>query len=147
MTSQQTSAKSSANSSEKPAVNIHCDGSCSGNPGPGGWAAILTKPGTTKKRIISGKSNGTTTNNKMELQAAIEGLSALKMPCKVTLFTDSDYLVKTMTKGWKRNSNTDQWEKLDKLAETHQITWIWLKRNSTPELEECDQLAKEQSKL
>ena len=128
----------------KPVVNIHCDGACSGNPEPGGWAAILTIPGKPNKRAISGKAETTTTNNRMELTAAIEGLKALKKPCKVTLFSDSTYVIHTMIKSWNRNANQDLWEELDKLAEVHDITWLWLSRNSTPELSECDRLAKEQ---
>jgi ribonuclease HI len=80
----------------------------------------------------------------MELTAAIEGLKALKRPCKVTLFSDSRYLVDTMARNWRRNANQDLWEELDKLVETHEVTW-WLPRNSTPELTECDPVAKEQS--
>ncbi|MEG4857121.1 ribonuclease HI [Microcoleus sp. K1-B6] len=128
----------------KSVVNIHCDGACSGNPGPGGWAAILTIPGKSNKKAISGKSDTTTTNNRMELTAAIEALKALKKPCKVTLFSDSTYVVNTMAKCWKRNANQDLWEELDKLVKVHDITWLWLSRNSTPELSECDRLAKEQ---
>jgi len=132
-------------STKKPVVNIHCDGACSGNPGPGGWAAILTIPGKPNKRMVSGKANTmTTTNNRMELTAAIEGLKALKKPCIVTLFSDSTYLVNTMAKNWKRNANTDLWEELDKLVKVHDVTWLWLQRNSTSELVECDRLAKEQ---
>ncbi|MEG4084597.1 RNase H family protein [Microcoleus sp. POL10_C6] len=129
----------------KPVVNIHCDGACSGNPGPGGWAALLTIPGTKKERMISGKAETTTTNNRMELTAAIEGLKALKKPCKVTLFSDSTYVIYTMTKKWKRNANQDLWEELDKLAKVHEVTWIWLARNSTPELAECDRISKQES--
>ncbi|MEG4496977.1 ribonuclease HI [Microcoleus sp. F10-C6] len=129
----------------KSVVNIHCDGACSGNPGPGGWAAFLTIPGKTNKKTISGKSETITTNNRMELVAAIEGLKALKQPCKVSLFSDSAYVVNTMAKGWKRNANQDLWEELDKLVKIHEVTWVWLARNSTPELSECDRLAKEES--
>ena len=132
-------------STKKPVVNIHCDGACSGNPGPGGWAAILTIPGKPNKKMVSGKANTmTTTNNRMELTAAIEGLKALKKPCIVTLFSDSTYLVNTMAKNRKRNANTDLWEELDKLVKVHDVTWLWLQRNSTSELVECDRLAKEQ---
>ena len=126
-------------------VNIHCDGACSGNPGPGGWAAILTIPGKTNKKMISGKSDTTTTNNRMELTAAIEGLKALKKPCIVTLFSDSTYVVNTMAKNWNRKANQDLWEELDNLVKIHEVTWLWLPRNSTPELAECDRLAKEES--
>ena len=105
-----TTTKSTTKSTTKPVVNIHCDGACSGNPGPGGWAAMLTIPGKPNKRAISGKADTTTTNNRMELTAAIEGLKALKQPCQITLFSDSTYLVKTMSKNWKRNANQDLWE-------------------------------------
>ena len=132
-------------SETKTMVNIHCDGACSGNPGPGGWAAILTIPGKTNKKMISGKSDTTTTNNRMDLTAAIEGLKALKKPCIVTLFSDSTYVVNTMAKNWNRKANQDLWEELDKLVKIHEVTWLWLPRNSTPELAECDRLAKEES--
>ena len=132
-------------SETKTMVNIHCDGACSGNPGPGGWAAILTIPGKTNKKMISGKSDTTTTNNRMELTAAIEGLKALKKPCIVTLFSDSTYVVNTMAKNWNRKANQDLWEELDNLVKIHEVTWLWLPRNSTPELAECDRLAKEES--
>ena len=99
--------QSTTTQSTKPVVNIHCDGACSGNPRFGGWAAILTIPGKSNKKAISGKSDTTTTNNRMELTAAIEGLKALKKPCKVTLFSDSTYVVNTMAKSWKRNANQD----------------------------------------
>ena len=132
-------------SETKTMVNIHCDGACSGNPGPGGWATILTIPGKTNKKMISGKSDTTTTNNRMELTAAIEGLKALKKPCIVTLFSDSTYVVNTMAKNWNRKANQDLWEELDKLVKIHEVTWLWLPRNSTPELAECDRLAKEES--
>lgn len=132
-------------SETKTMVNIHCDGACSGNPGPGSWAAILTIPGKTNKKMISGKSDTTTTNNRMELTAAIEGLKALKKPCIVTLFSDSTYVVNTMAKNWNRKANQDLWEELDKLVKIHEVTWLWLPRNSTPELAECDRLAKEES--
>lgn len=131
--------------SPKTVVNIHCDGACSGNPGPGGWAALLTIPGKSNRKAVTGRSTTTTTNNRMELTAAIEGLKALKKPCKVSLFSDSTYVIHTMTKNWNRKVNQDLWEELDKLVEVHEVTWLWLARNSTPELAECDRLAKEES--
>ena len=130
--------------STKTVVNIHCDGACSGNPGAGGWAALLTIPGKSHRKAVTGRSTTTTTNNRMELTAAIEGLKALKKPCKVTLFSDSTYVIHTMTKNWNRKVNQDLWEEIDKLATVHEVTWMWLSRNSTPELSECDRLAKEQ---
>lgn len=137
--------QTNATQTQKPVVNIHCDGACSGNPGAGGWAALLTIPGKPNRKVVSGRSQTTTTNNRMELTAAIEGLKALKRPCKVTLFSDSRYLVDTMSRNWRRNANQDLWEELDKLVETHEVTWWWLSRNSTPELTECDRVAKKQS--
>jgi len=134
-----------ATQTQKPVVNIHCDGACSGNPGAGGWAALLTIPGKPNRKVVSDRSQTTTTNNRMELTAAIEGLKALRRPCKVTLFSDSRYLVDTMARNWRRNANQDLWEELDKLVETHEVTWWWLSRNSTLELTECDRVAKEQS--
>ena len=130
--------------STKTVVHIHCDGACSGNPGAGGWAALLTIPGKLHRKAVTGRSTTTTTNNRMELTAAIEGLKALKKPCKVTLFSDSTYVIHTMTKNWNRKVNQDLWEEIDKLATVHEVTWTWLSRNSTPELSECDRLAKEQ---
>ena len=130
--------------STKTVVHIHCDGACSGNPGAGGWAALLTIPGKLHRKAVTGRSTTTTTNNRMELTAAIEELKALKKPCKVTLFSDSTYVIHTMTKNWNRKVNQDLWEEIDKLATVHEVTWMWLSRNSTPELSECDRLAKEQ---
>ncbi len=121
-------------------VQIFCDGACSNSSG--GWATllkVLDRPETQK--TFSGHADNTT-NNRMELQAAIEGLKALKFPCEVELFSDSQYLCFTMNKGWKRSVNNDLWEELDRLASIHKVTWCWMRRNSTPELIECDRLAK-----
>ena len=126
-------------------VHIYCDGACSGNPGPGGWATILTIPGTSTQKALSGAVDKTT-NNRMELTAAIQGLKALKATCKVELFSDSTYVCHTMSKNWKRNANNDLWQQLDELAATHKVTWTWKARNSTSELLECDGLAKEEVK-
>lgn len=123
---------------KKPTVQIYTDGACSGNPGPGGWAAILLYAG--KEKEIWGKED-LTTNNRMELTAAIKGLSALKYPCQVELFSDSAYLVNAFNNGWlkkwrengwktsKKESveNQDLWQELLKLAQIHQIEWIKVK--------------------
>ena len=93
-------------------INIYTDGACSGNPGPGGWAAIIVD-GEKRKEVKGGDEN--TTNNRMELTAAIEGLAKIPGDSEVTVHSDSLYLVNTMTKNWKRNVNHDLWEKLDKL--------------------------------
>lgn len=133
-------------------VTIHTDGGCEGNPGPGGWAAVLRYG--EHCREISGNAVATT-NNRMELQAAIEGLRALKSPCAVDLFTDSQYLRKGITEWiamWKRRGwqtaakqpvkNSDLWRALDEAAQPHRITWKWLKGHAGhKDNERCDVLA------
>lgn len=135
-------------------VEIFCDGACSGNPGPGGYGAILRCRGVEKE--ISGGAPDTT-NNRMELSGAIEGLSCLTRPCRVTVTTDSQYLVKGMTEwlaGWRRagwkNSrkepvlNRDLWEQLALLSEKHMINWKWVRGHAGhSENERCDLLARE----
>ena len=139
-------------------VELYTDGSCLSNPGHGGWGAILRYRGH-EKELCGGEPD--TTNNRMELTAAIEGLSALKEPCRVTLYSDSQYLVNGMQKGWAkkwkangwmRNKkepavNPDLWDKLLSLFEYHQVTLVWVKGHAGhPENERCDQLAVSQSK-
>jgi ribonuclease HI len=134
-------------------IEIFTDGACSGNPGPGGYGAIL-RYGKHEKEISQGFAE--TTNNRMELTAAIEALKLLKEPCEVTLFTDSQYLVnginkgwakKWKTNGWMRNKqekalNPELWDQLLTLCERHKITFVWLKGHAGhPENERCDQLA------
>ncbi len=116
-------------------VDIYTDGACSGNPGPGGWAAILVAGG--KERELSG-FEPSTTNNRMELSAAIEALKLLNRPCAVRLYSDSAYLISAFTRGWLANwknngwknaardpvSNQDLWQELDRLSRVHQIEWI-----------------------
>ncbi|MCL5266638.1 MAG: ribonuclease HI [Bacteroidetes bacterium] len=133
-------------------VIIHTDGGCHGNPGPGGWAATL-EYGAHHLEISGGVP--ATTNNRMELQAAIEALSTLKESCEVEFYTDSEYLKNGMSSwlakwklnGWKTKSKThvkneDLWRKLDSLASEHQINWHWLKgHNGHTGNERCDQLA------
>jgi len=140
-------------------VTIHSDGACEGNPGPGGWASIL-EYGPHFKEISGGEP--ATTNNRMELKAAIEGLRALKEPCSVEFFTDSEYVRNGITewlKDWKarnwktadkkRVKNDDLWKELDTVASTHQVAWHWLKGHAGHETNErCDLLArKEVAKL
>lgn len=134
-------------------IEIYTDGACSGNPGPGGWGAILRFQG--KERELSG-GNRETTNNQMELQAAIEALKALKEPCEVELYTDSQYLRQGITQwihNWKRNGwktadkkpvkNQHLWEELDSLVQEHTVKWHWLKGHAGhPENERCDELAR-----
>lgn len=135
-------------------VTIHTDGGCHGNPGPGGWAAVL-KYGT-KTRTLSG-AEPHTTNNRMELRAAIEALQALKQPCAVEFYTDSQYLRQGITKwiaGWKLNGwrtkakepvkNEDLWRALDLARAPHKVDWRWLKGHAGHASNElCDQLATE----
>ena len=138
---------------EHPLVEIFTDGACSGNPGPGGYGAILKFGKDTKE--ISGFSMETT-NNRMEMTAIIEALKLLKRPCKIRLFTDSSYVVKGMTQwvnGWimrnwinsskKPVRNRDLWEKLLMLSKSHDIEWKWIKgHDGHQENERCDRLAR-----
>lgn len=134
-------------------VTLYTDGACSGNPGPGGWGAILIYKDIRKEMSGGDKE---TTNNKMELTAAIEGLSALKEPCRVKLYSDSKYLIDGITKGWARSwrakgwkksdgkpaLNVDLWEKILELDEYHEIEYIWVKGHAgNPNNERCDRLA------
>jgi ribonuclease HI len=135
-------------------VVIYTDGACSGNPGPGGWGAILTY-GDRCKEISGGEA--LTTNNRMELMAAISALEALKRPSRVELHTDSAYLKNGITgwiHGWKRNGwrtadkkpvkNAELWQRLDALRERHHIDWRWVKGHAGhPENERADALARE----
>ena len=135
-------------------VVIHSDGACRGNPGPGAWAAVLTH-GDVRKELSGGVP--ATTNNRMELRAAIEALSSLKTPCSVEFFTDSKYVqngISQWVAGWKRNGwrtaakqpvkNVDLWRELDAAAARHEIQWKWLKGHAGhAENERCDVLANE----
>jgi ribonuclease HI len=135
-------------------VIIHTDGACSGNPGPGGWGAILEFNGTTKE-LFGGVPD--TTNNRMELTAALEGLRALKSPCVVAIHTDSEYLRNGITKwihGWRKNGwktadkkpvkNAELWQALGELIAKHQVSWHWVRGHSGHDLNErADELARE----
>lgn len=138
---------------EKPEVTIYTDGACQGNPGPGGWAALL-RFGTHEKKLSGGAKD--TTNNRMELQAALEALRALKETCQVTLFTDSEYLKKGITewmpnwkqRNWKRKggklANVDLWMKLDEEISRHEIHWRWVRGHAGDIYNErVDRLAKQ----
>ena len=142
----------------KKIIEIFTDGACSGNPGPGGWAAVL-RYGEVEKELSGGEEN--TTNNRMELTACIEALSALKETCIVKLTTDSQYVVNGIEKGWaaswrangwrkgdkKPALNPDLWEKLLNLCEAHEVEFNWIKgHNGHPENERCDFLAVSQIK-
>jgi ribonuclease HI len=134
-------------------VTIYTDGACSGNPGPGGYGVILIF-NDCRKELSGGFRR--TTNNRMELMAAIIGLESLKERCRVTLYSDSEYLVKAISEGWaerwkennwKRNKkdkalNSDLWDRLLKLCASHETVFKWVKgHNSNPENERCDELA------
>ncbi len=134
-------------------VTIFSDGACRGNPGPGGWAALL-RFGEHEKTLSGGEKN--TTNNRMELTAAIKALEALKGPCRVSFYTDSEYLRRGVTEwlpGWKaRNwrrkegalANEDLWRRLDALTGVHQIDWKWVRGHAGhPENERVDRLARQ----
>ena len=137
----------------EPHVIIHTDGACSGNPGPGGWGAILAY-GDHHKELNGGEPH--TTNNRMELMAAIAGLEALKRPCRVRLYTDSQYLRDGITRwlpGWKARQwrtadkkpvkNIDLWQRLEAAAAPHDIEWHWVRGHAGhPENERADALAR-----
>jgi ribonuclease HI len=138
----------------EPHVVIHTDGACSGNPGPGGWGAILAF-GDHVKEMKGGEAH--TTNNRMELMGAIAALEALKRPCRVDLHTDSQYMRDGITKwihGWKRNGwrtadkkpvkNIDLWQRLDQALAEHDVKWHWVKGHAGHvENERADELARE----
>ena len=120
-------------------TDIYTDGSCLVNPGPGGWAAIVMSD-EEPLRLSGGEPE--TTNNRMELTAAIEGLEAVPAGSVVTVYSDSSYLVNTMTKNWKRNANHDLWQRLDRLRAERQVSWEWVRgHNGHPLNEEADRLA------
>lgn len=134
-------------------VEIFTDGACSGNPGPGGWGAVL-RYGSTERELCGGEAE--TTNNRMELMAAIEALNALKRPCKVVLTTDSVYVKDGITswihgwkkRGWKNSKkepvkNEDLWKALDDAQQRHDVEWKWVKGHAGhPENERADELAR-----
>jgi ribonuclease HI len=133
-------ASAPAPETEGKVVHIYTDGACKGNPGPGGWGALLAWNGT-ERELFGGEP--VTTNNRMELTAVIEALSTLKRPCRVLLHTDSQYVQKGITewiggwkaRGWKTAAkepvkNVDLWKRLDELVATHHIRWVWVKGHS-----------------
>ncbi len=138
----------------KKTVEIFTDGACRGNPGPGAWAAILRYK--DKEKVITGYED-CTTNNRMEMMAVINAFKQLKEPCRVIVYTDSQYLKNGITswingwkrKGWKTSAGTpvknrDLWEELDRLVHKHSVEWKWIKGHSNHfENERCDRLAKE----
>ena len=132
-------------------VIIYTDGACSGNPGPGGWAAILSYKGR-EKELSGGEAD--TTNNRMELTAVIRALALLKEPCAVTVYTDSQYISRAITEGWLKKwkaagftkkgglKNAEMWRQLDGLLQTHRVTFQWVKGHADNEYNNrCDALA------
>ena len=134
-------------------VDIYTDGACRGNPGPGGWGAVLVYEG--KEKELSG-GEASTTNNRMELSSAIAALSALRFPCQVTLTSDSKYLTDAVNRGWLRDwqkrgwkksdkspvLNVDLWQQLVELLRIHKVTFVWVKGHAGhPYNERCDALA------
>lgn len=141
-----------------PQVLIYCDGACSPNPGIGGWGAVLIYPARNNHRKEISGAEAQTTNNRMEITAALKALAALKKPCRVELHTDSQYLLNAFEQGWlekwKRNgwrtadkksvSNVDLWMELDPLVATHEVRWLWVRGHSgNVENERADVLAVE----
>ena len=139
-------------------VILYTDGACSGNPGPGGWAAIL-RYGANTRELSGGEAM--TTNNRMELGGVLAGLRALKEPCAVKLFTDSQYIANALNNGWLRDwkkrgwkkadkspvLNQDLWEALDAQLSRHQVTFVWVKGHAdNPYNNRCDELAVAQTK-
>jgi cyclic pyranopterin phosphate synthase len=119
-------------------IKIYTDGACSGNPGRGGWAAVVVDG---DKRVIHGVEDNTT-NNRMEILAAIKGLEITEEGSVVTVYSDSQYVVNTMVKGWKRKANLDLWARLDKISESRNVSWEWVKGHSGDPLnEEADHWA------
>ena len=132
-------------------VTVYTDGACSGNPGPGGWGAIL-KYKDAEKELSGGERE--TTNNRMELTGVIRALSLLKEPCAVTLYTDSQYISRAINEGWLKKwkaagftkkgglKNADLWRELDGLLQTHAVTFVWVKGHADNEYNNrCDRLA------
>ena len=105
-------------------IVIHTDGACKGNPGPGGWGAVIEQNGGQVK--LSG-SEPRTTNNRMEMTAVIKGLEAVDASANVLISSDSTYVINTMTKGWKRKANQDLWDQLDRLVESRNVSWRWVR--------------------
>jgi len=138
---------------QKQQIEAFTDGACSGNPGPGGWGVLL-RMGQHEKELCGGEPE--TTNQRMELQAAIESLKALRKHCQITIHSDSRYVIQGITEwihGWKKNgwknaskkavANQDLWEALDRLAAKQDVTWIWVKGHAGhPENERADELAR-----
>ena len=123
-------------------IEIYTDGACSGNPGRGGWGAVILRDGQTRE--ISG-GEPQTTNNRMEMTAVIEGLASVPSGAQVTVYSDSQYVVNTMTKNWKRRKNQDLWARLDRETAARRVVWRWIRGHAGHRLNErADRLATEQ---
>ncbi len=153
-----TASSANGASSKRKEVTIYTDGGCIGNPGPGGWGAVLLYGGHRKELSAGFRC---TTNNRMELMACIEGLNALKYPCQVQLYSDSQYVVNGIEKGWARRwrsmgwmrnkkeaaENPDLWGELLNLCARHEVRFQWVRGHAgNPENERCDQLATQAAK-
>ena len=125
-------------------IEIYTDGACLGNPGPGGWAAIIVD-GDKKRAVHGGHKN--TTNNRMEILAVVEGLNQIPKSEPVSVYSDSQYVINTMTRGWKRNANTDLWARMDAVVSGRKLSWNWVRGHSGHPLnEEVDKLAVKEAK-
>ncbi len=126
-------------------ITLYTDGACRGNPGPGGYAAILTATNTQGELLREIEVTGgepETTNNRMEIRAVIEGLNAIKQPSTVEIVSDSQYVIYTMTRNWKRKANLDLWDQLDDAIKRHTIRWRYVKGHAGHDYNErCDKLA------
>ncbi len=132
-------------------ILIYTDGSCIGNPGPGGWAAILLHPDAEKPFAILKGHEKSTTNNRMEMIAVIEALRYIHehkfQNSNITLHSDSNLVIQTLTQGWKRKANLDLWEELDQLNEELDVNFIWVKAHAQNKWNnECDKIAQQQSR-
>ena len=127
-------------------VELYADGACSGNPGPGGWACILRDTATGHESEFSGFC-ADTTNNRMEIASVIEGFSRLKYQCFVKVYSDSKYVIDTVTKNWQKKKNIDLWNVLDNVIANHRVSWNWVKGHASNKYNDrCDELAVEQYK-
>jgi ribonuclease HI len=126
---------------------IYTDGSCLKNPGgPGGYAAVIFREGEMIQELSGG--DAITTSNRMEIMAAIVGLRAVREPSAIALYADSQYVIKTLTQGWKRMKDVDLWTRLDDAAKPHHITWTWIRgHNGSPGNDRADELANRAARL
>jgi ribonuclease HI len=126
---------------------IYTDGSCLKNPGgPGGYAVVIFREGKMIEELSGGEAM--TTSNRMEIMAAIVGLRAIRQPSVITLYSDSQYVIKTLTQGWKRMKNVDLWARMDQAAQPHRVSWQWIRgHNGNPGNVRADALANQAARL